>query len=1288
MFKSHAFVGLLLASSLLVRQEPAKSRIELVPIKSDRRLEDILESPDGTRLLTHDRGFVPKLWDPRSMRILRNLGGSHESIDWVDFSWKGDYILTHSSLGVGLYDSKLGLKRYQLASDKSHSIVAAQISRDGKLIGLITQEGQLGLADMKAPESLTWYEAVPDPRSIDISADGSRVLVAGAKGQAAVLSSQGQVVSKMQPGGLVKWGYLSEDGAQALLTTISPDNDSAEELAVFGKGGAFLYDVGSGKKLATLPHYTGDRGVAATMMAARFVGPTHDGVLYCERSGTMPVIDRNTLKPVIKLEGHTDAVRELRVSRDGKSLGTYGRDEQLKLWNIETGKEYSFDRPSDLPTAADFSAAGAHFWVGYSNGSIRRHELATGKVSNITYGAMKDLDDFNVMAGGNRLLLTTADHSAFSSATESVAVGITSNGRTDYPRCSGRPVISPDGKYGFFRLDGEHGYLIDLVRDKKLCEFKKEASSPSFSPDGSLFACSIEQDVVVVLCETGTPIASCKAADKGEIMGVNVRNAGDLAIAVNESGEALLCHLDSDKVTSLGKLKGLGLASSWSPDGKWVAMATNNEVTAWNVETGKSISHDLGNEPQWGARAPIFGLGGRLVCVGRTATLSLDLATGQAISTPYGNKDSGNPSPSQSLMPLVSGTQAHVWNYQTGALTSIDLTDEARAATFTPDGKRLLALDATDGVTIWDIDGSTPKKLGSLQIGVDSGWLAMDSEGRYDASDPAHVEGASYVLQWDGGLEPISVNQLKSQYYEPGLLAKLLGIDKDAVRAVPNLDSLRLFPVASIKPDPKNKNIYAVSVEERDGGGVGKVSVFVNGKLVVRRDGDGYFKIDLNDYVKYMLPQAELGGGGNQLSVVVANDSGTLSSDPITTDVGVPAQLASPDVNLYALCVGVGDYAGSQGDLKAPPSDASTLAKGLEKVASNLLPGRVHVRTLVTGSEAKPTKANITAWFDEVSKTAKSTDIVVVFLSGHGTSAIGDKKDYFFLTMEADPTDVNAATAITGAISGEELKSMLATISANKQVVILDTCHSGAAAKELIMARSVSGDYQRAYEGIKDATGTWLLAGTAADQLSYESSNVEHGMLTYGLLEALDTASPTGLRQGSGSQLFVDVERWLTYAADRVESLKNEVGISGIQRPEFKRSAARASFDLGVTTTESRGFIGLHPPVPIVIVGPFEKDQEDPAGLEPAVGKALRNAQGFKAWFDVAKHPNVFRVAGSYEVEGDAVTVKVVIQRFDAAQSRKTLQTFTVKGSAARLDELAEQVRTELETRVKDLAKG
>ena len=96
---------------------------------------------------------------------------------------------------------------------------------------------------------------------------------------------------------------------------------------------------------------------------------------------------------------------------------------------------------------------------------------------------------------------------------------------------------------------------------------------------------------------------------------------------------------------------------------------------------------------------------------------------------------------------------------------------------------------------LWKL--ATGEELCQL-VSFREGWAVVDSDGRYDASNGGNVEG----LHWVIGNEPISLDQLKERYYEPGLLAKVLEINKEQLREVEgfNESGVELFPVLGIRP--------------------------------------------------------------------------------------------------------------------------------------------------------------------------------------------------------------------------------------------------------------------------------------------------------------------------------------------------------------------------------------------------------------------------------------------------------------------------------------------------------
>src|SRR6202021_1306701 len=147
---------------------------------------------------------------------------------------------------------------------------------------------------------------------------------------------------------------------------------------------------------------------------------------------------------------------------------------------------------------------------------------------------------------------------------------------------------------------------------------------------------------------------------------------------------------------------------------------------------------------------------------------------------------------------------------------------------------------------------------------------------------------------------------------------------------------------------------------------------------------------------------------------------------------------------------------------------------------------------------------------------------------------------FFYLTRDAQSADLkDPVVRQQNAFSSAELTELLKKIPAQKQVLILDTCASGKALERLTEKRDVPASQVRALERIKDRTGLHILAGCAADAVSYEASRYGQGVLTYSLLLGMRGAR---LREGE----YVDVVDLFSFAADKVPELARDIG--GIQR--------------------------------------------------------------------------------------------------------------------------------------------
>ena len=175
-------------------------------------------------------------------------------------------------------------------------------------------------------------------------------------------------------------------------------------------------------------------------------------------------------------------------------------------------------------------------------------------------------------------------------------------------------------------------------------------------------------------------------------------------------------------------------------------------------------------------------------------------------------------------------------------------------------------------------------------------------------------------------------------------------------------------------------------------------------------------------------------------------------------------------------------------------------------------------RVLLTNKEA--TLDNILSKVSNLAETAEPQDALIVYLAGHGT-VLGET--YYFLPHDADvASDQKLATT---ALSSDLLAKRLSEVPATKQLLVLDSCRSGAAA-------GVLGKYVAARSGLEEirsqqmlarTSGTFLIAATQAEDYAYEIPELGHGVLTYSILNSLGKAGESSDKVTTANGLLRNV---------------------------------------------------------------------------------------------------------------------------------------------------------------------
>lgn len=399
--------------------------------------------------------------------------------------------------------------------------------------------------------------------------------------------------------------------------------------------------------------------------------------------------------------------------------------------------------------------------------------------------------------------------------------------------------------------------------------------------------------------------------------------------------------------------------------------------------------------------------------------------------------------------------------------------------------QRLVAAGPNNAVQI--IDAANAEPLASVYV-TRKGWGAVDVRGRFDG-DP----GAFQDIAWRAGKLRLPVENLAANYFEPGLLVKHLTGSSRFITPARQPVAERLFPPPVVSVDvtaepgaagqPIALEIEAVSGKASE---ISEIRLYHNGKRVppsALREAGGDGRTRRVTATVTALP------GENRL-MAVARGWADIDSVPVQEVVETPR--SSVEQSLRVTAVGIDRYAGKALRLNYAVADAKGVADELRRRASAVF-GGVESDLLL---DKKASRAGIEQALGRLSETSP-TDVAVIFLAGHARTVGGE---WYFLPREL--TDLKSDSQVRQlGISGKALADALTGIPAQRVLLVVDACQSGA-----VLGSFESFGQRRALQELKDRTGVAVIAATRADQLAPEYESLGHGLLTYTFLEGMRSA--------------------------------------------------------------------------------------------------------------------------------------------------------------------------------------
>jgi len=667
-------------------------------------------------------------------------------------------------------------------------------------------------------------------------------------------------------------------------------------------------------------------------------------------------------------------------------------------------------------------------------------------------------------------------------------------------------AISTGGRYlGLLLADGTvRIWDLELGVQRPPLKPKGQAQLAVPSPDGRTVAMASADGVTLYDLGTRGALGSLSGL-KGTALAVAFTPDGKVIATGGSDGKVTLWPVDKRAAKQTLQAHAGGVrALAMKPDGTLIASGgADRTVKIWDAKTGKAVG-DIGGldgEVSYLQFAP----DGKRLFAGTTGgtLVAIDPATGKVtVKVDAPDKTSvmavsasgiaafGGSDGKIALVEVASGHEIKTVPGHQGAVRFLGFGGKAQ---------RLISSGDDGAVRLWDT--ATGERLAEV-ITTAGGWAVIDRQGRFDGSE----QGMNDV-GWHARNQEIPLDSLADQFFEPGLLARYLDEKLSFATTVPAnvTDGIAIPPRVEIDmPDASRaagKPFTVLVVVTDQGGGIDQVRLYHNGKLV--QPGS-------------LMQQREVEAKGQRVRAVafqVKPVPGINSFRGVATGLwGIEGESNritetftgnGPPPKLHVVAVGINKYSDPKLTLGYSVPDAKAIVDELQRSAKGAF-SDVDLHALYDGDA---TRANIIGALKSLSGVDEN-DVVVVYLAGHGT-VVGD--DWIFLPHEAT-MQKKFEDYRKGAITAHEIQDALVAAQAQRVLVMIDSCQSGATVDAFERQQNFERRYIRNFSRV---AGVTVIAASRRDQEAIELPSLGHGLFTYVVLKGLDGEADDAPRDGN-----------------------------------------------------------------------------------------------------------------------------------------------------------------------------
>lgn len=434
-----------------------------------------------------------------------------------------------------------------------------------------------------------------------------------------------------------------------------------------------------------------------------------------------------------------------------------------------------------------------------------------------------------------------------------------------------------------------------------------------------------------------------------------------------------------------------------------------------------------------------------------------------------------------------------------GAIHSID---------YHKNGEILLNSSGDGAFRFWDL--KEKKELITLISETGDEALFFTRDGRFDYQKSESLSFISYRLKD----KLVDLADIHDHFYTPGLFERALSgvlehFDQEYLaQSIQNMPTVRILNRGDLQKviAAKKKSIPVVFSATQTGAGLSRIEIRTSGILVKT------ITPEADDEEEEYIVMVPLTGGENKIEVSAYGKYGAPGKEVAYVRKLIPPGEARKKPNFFGIVVAIEQYEDNTTPLTYSIDDAAAIKKAFQQKGEGLY-SHIDIRELYNENARA---GEIKSAINYIKDNAQPGDVVVFYFSGHGYTILDQKsgnKMYFYRPFDLP----NAQTESFGvvrrvAITAEYLNSAFAEIKARKVLLVLDTCHSGAALTA--MDRSATTSDQIQLQKFANASGRFIFTSAAGSEVARESEELKHGLFTWVFINALQGYADYGNAAG------------------------------------------------------------------------------------------------------------------------------------------------------------------------------